>query len=45
MVPRAIPPKLKGVWKYDLLGILSEENRMKKNIFYGSADHVCAEAG
>ena len=40
-----IPPKLRGVWKWNFLGIFRRGDSNEKEQIYGSADHVCAETG
>ncbi len=39
-----IPPKIRGVWKWNFLGIFRRGDSNEEEQIYGSADHVCAQA-
>jgi hypothetical protein len=40
-----IPPKIRGVWKWNFLGIFRRGDSNEEEQIYGSADYVCAETG
>jgi hypothetical protein len=40
-----IPPKIRGVWKWNFLGIFRRGYSNEEKQIYGSADYVCAETG
>jgi RHS repeat-associated protein len=37
-----IPPRIRGVWKWNFLGIFRRGDSNEEEQIYGSADHVCA---